>query len=145
MTEDIDVKRLRLGPGDIVVATIPESALDRLHDHHRLLTTALAFAGHGSVPVVFKTESTDLMVVGGPPTDREGPATELLDWLETRTDLDLSWNDAIDSADHPDTHEGWVVHQKNSHALGPEWSLVAIGATPYEAIREAHKAFCDGR
>lgn len=81
--------------------------------------------------------------------DTPDEAAQLLEWLGKRRDLDLVYDYAIESDRIPHAimkpgpipDQGWVVHRLYADAS----TLVSIGATPTEALREAHKAFCDGR
>lgn len=71
---EIDVRRLRLMPGDVVVVSFPATwrAEDMAHAV-RTLAAAVAAAGHGDVPVVMKLDEVDVSVVG--PGDPGGLTT----------------------------------------------------------------------
>lgn len=68
-------------------------------------------------------------------------AARLIEWFDKRHDLDLSW-DAIDN-DLSDC--AWRVHQQHGSVNDREWKLICHGDTVLDALRAAHKAFCDGR
>jgi hypothetical protein len=68
-------------------------------------------------------------------------ALQLLEWFNKRTDLDLSW-DAVEG----DLSEcAWRVHQSQGGHNDREWKLVCYHTNAVEALRLAHKVFCDGK
>jgi hypothetical protein len=84
--------------------------------------------------------------------DTPEEAAQLLDWFGKRTELDLKFEHELTFDMIPPTlrssgtpESAWLVHQEHGGRNDREWTMVAMGQTPLEALREAHKAFCDGR
>jgi hypothetical protein len=80
-------------------------------------------------------------------------AAQLLAWFSTRTDLDLAYKYDLEPRDIPKAlmkpgplpEQGWTVHKSHGGVNDREWDMVALEATAIEALRTAHRAFCDGR
>lgn len=68
MTEfdpEIDVRRLRLAPGDVVILTIPDrSTREFAESAVRTLKSALGSAGHSEIPVAVKFQEMGIEVLG---------------------------------------------------------------------------------
>lgn len=84
--------------------------------------------------------------------DSPEEAAQLLAWFGKRTELDLVYEHEIEPSSIPPMlrealipESGWLVHKRHGGRNDQEWTLVAIGQAPIEALRRAHKAFCDGR
>lgn len=65
----------------------------------------------------------------------EEPAIDDLTWLASRTNLELDHGAEDEEAD-----AYWRIHSVNGGVNDREWTLVAIGRTPAEAIRNARAA-----
>jgi hypothetical protein len=80
-------------------------------------------------------------------------AAKLLEWFADRHDLDLAYKYDLEPGwipkhlmkPGPIPEEGWCVHQERGGRNDREWTMIALEATPLAALREAHKAFCDGQ
>lgn len=80
-------------------------------------------------------------------------AAQLLEWFSKRTDLDLKYVYDMEPSHiplhllkpGPIPEEGWCVHQEHGGRNDREWTLISIEGSAIGALREAHKAFCDGR
>lgn len=61
----IDVQRLRLAPGDVVILTLPESVSEQAAGVvYKRLVDCLRAAGHGDVPVAIAYGETTVSVLG---------------------------------------------------------------------------------
>lgn len=92
-------------------------------------------AAHAELDEHRRNGSPDFLEVAGSPEE----AAQLLAWFDQRHDLDLSW-DAIDDLDDCQ----WRVHQSYGGHNDREWKRICYAPTAIEALREAHKVFCDG-
>lgn len=80
-------------------------------------------------------------------------AQQLIEWFTKRTDLDLSYQYDLEVRQIPQhlltpgpiPEEGWTVHQRSGSVNDREWHMISLESTAIAALREAHKAFCDGR
>ncbi len=62
---EIDVKRLRLMPGDVVILTIPERATSEFAAKlTESVQDALIAAGHGETPIAISVAGVDISVLG---------------------------------------------------------------------------------
>lgn len=61
-----------------------------------------------------------------------GEEVALLDFLASQTGLELSWGELDDPSECV-----WRVHRRNGGRNDREWTLIAIGDTPREAINSA--------
>lgn len=85
--------------------------------------------------------------------DTPEEASQLLAWFTMRTDLDLSYQYDLEPHQIPRPlmkgggipEQGWVVHKSHGGRNDREWDMVALEETAIEALRAAHRAFCDGR
>lgn len=93
-------------------------------------------AAHAELDEHRRNGSPDFLEVAGSPEE----AAQLLAWFDQRHDLDLSW-DATDDLDDCQ----WRVHQSYGGHNDREWKRICYAPTAIEALRLAHKAFCDGR
>lgn len=77
----------------------------------------------------------------------------LLEWFDKRHDLDLKYVYDMEPSHIPKAllkpgpipEEGWCVHKEHGGRNDREWTLISFEATALEALRAAHKAFCDGQ
>lgn len=62
---EIDVKRLRLSPGDVVILTLPNHFTHSMAEHaSAALKDSLRAAGHADVPVAIATNDVSISVLG---------------------------------------------------------------------------------
>lgn len=84
----------------------------------------------GDVPL--ELHDPDFLEVQDTPEE----AAQLLAWLDKRHDLILAYGKGK-----------WRIHLETMDAKDPEWTCLHSSGwdSPIEALRAAHKAFCDGR
>jgi hypothetical protein len=61
---DIDVRRLRLQPGDAVLVRLPLRTIEDPAPATRAVREALALAGHADVPVLLCSDQVDVSILG---------------------------------------------------------------------------------
>lgn len=74
-----------------------------------------------------------------PGSSEEAPE-DLLAWFAQNLGLELSWG-----AEDEESDAFWRVHRRNGSVNDREWTLVAIGRTPAQAIANARAALASAR
>jgi hypothetical protein len=66
-----------------------------------------------------------------------GEDGEVLDWLAANPALELSWGEI----DNDLSECAWRIHRRFGGINDRDWTLIAIGATPLEALQCAKDVF----
>lgn len=132
---DVDVKRLALRPGDVVVLTVPESFTDcEAEAAAHGVRQALDLAGHSDAPVVVHSAGCQIGLIG---EDREGPevgldGSELLVDLRTPAGGDIVGKLAVFDGPvvpfrQPKGQVRWEVKARAGGTEGEVWIYGDIG------------------
>lgn len=121
---------------DLVERLLDERSTEEILMGLAVMATALEAKGHPNGALYMRVAATELTRLRAQVAALEAEiarlreAGELLDWLGTKTNLELSYHGW-------DDYEDWQVHQVNGGRNDRVWTKIADQATPLEAIRAA--------